>query len=71
MDKSKKTVPGPGKYNVSVDLGRKGFGFGNSKRGELDNGPSKKVPGPGAYNTTNSSSNLINAGPKYGYLFLP
>lgn len=59
-------MPGPGKYNVSLDLGRKkGFVFGSSKRAELNSQFSKKTPGPGAYNTMSSSGNLTS-GPKYG-----
>jgi hypothetical protein len=66
---SKKLVPGPGNYDINVDRGRKGFAFGSSKRGGLDNQFSKKVPGPGAYCTVNSLTNL-STGPKYGYFFL-
>ena len=64
ISKSKRNYPGPGNYNVDINLVKNhGPVFGSSKRAELENQLLKKMPGPGAYNLADVSVNT-KVGPK-------
>lgn len=65
--KTTTVIPGPGKYNVSNEIGRMTIGckIGTSNR---NTGKNNDVPGPGKYEISNkNTSSKITMSSKYNY----